>query len=496
MKNKAVVLAMMTMMIAPSVFAQGSSGAGNGGRVWVCFEPKDPRTGKRPIKSVELVDYVEARSLTTWKIDLGIDHPGVDDSNAMIELALTRLARVDFWRAAQVRKKLEEIKTRSASIDLNNKVALSKIDDATILIMPPDDEDCVERQGAFNKTDPGPMDFKYAFVKQYMEKMSDLDRAGLMLHEALYNLDAGTGAKKSDGSREMVRAVSSPMLDGFTAEFYYELAKRNTTHPTVTAAGVSYQNAVISENRPVMGTLLENHVFPTAALCSVNQKDCYDYRVEATRKVFALDVHAGVGDGVSFNFTAQGEEALAVSRGGKVKGPGVSASLDEILYANDSTLQLNSFEINQMLEGPEYSRHPIRVEKKIQVGYPSLQLLNNRIDLNQGYLVEGVEPKNGYTLIFSQKKSVHIDFQSLRRYKAYVTLAEDGHVSQLEIAPAYFSTGKVKMTDTEGQVYEQTLKDGMAFPNNAHLRRYWVIGFDADGKITHNEVVKRRENND
>ncbi|MBS1959902.1 MAG: hypothetical protein JST80_10545 [Bdellovibrionales bacterium] len=216
----------LSVLSTNPAFAQ-SGRDGHGGRAFVCYGPKDPLTGKRKPISAKLVDYEEARVLSSWTIDLGPDSPGVDDTQTMIDLALNRLYKKTPYFADKIRNKLTEIASQEKFIDLDKDgYMLALIPDAKELVDPPS-EDCVPRQAAFNRVKVGMNNYKYIFVQQFYDLLSDRDRAGLRLHEAIYNLEAELDATNSDGVREFNRAISSTQFDGLSFKEFAQLVKEN-----------------------------------------------------------------------------------------------------------------------------------------------------------------------------------------------------------------------------------------------------------------------------
>jgi hypothetical protein len=338
---------------------------GNGGRVWVCYEPKDPITGKRAIKKVELVDYVEARSITAWDINLGVDQPGIDDTETMIETALARLEMIDQWRANQIRERLKEMKDPALTkiLDLNtDQVALGKIADANILIAPADGEDCLELQGAFNKVNPGPMQFKYAFISQYLNKMSDQDRAGLYLHEALYNLEASLGATNSDSTREQVRAMSSNAFSKFTLITYATFINNNSKRPSVTDRFGSYELFSLKEDYVSSGKLLEDTTYSLAAIQTKKGESTThkSYILPSTGRKGARILMAEVKN-------ENGATEVAVAEGSNVHAPGFITNVEYISEHTVGKLHIQYAALKNIRDGHSPAQASLIVD------YPNLQ---------------------------------------------------------------------------------------------------------------------------
>lgn len=164
---------------------------GNGGDAVVCF--KEEPSGQDVIQSVELLDYYEARSLLNWPIDLG--EPTHPDSDGR-ELALRAVERMSQRHPQTAYYYRQRIAQFFSDARIEYGIDLHEIDDSNIalssnhkleknyLYLP---KGCKLVQLAIRRNKSKVPDKKtFSINGDLWKHMSPLQRAGLILHEIMY----------------------------------------------------------------------------------------------------------------------------------------------------------------------------------------------------------------------------------------------------------------------------------------------------------------------
>lgn len=172
----------------------GGSNVGNGGSGIVC------RTGNA-ITRIELFDFYEAKILRGWEPSLAYTP---DASKTIFEQALdtaqfmvdTRWKSTDPVMATYLTERLKSLPSEVIFVDQPMPLQ----DDVAAVINAP--TGCRREQIAI-ASEPYLAQRRYTVRKNYFEhpNFSNLDRAGLILHELLYRLTSSNGAKTSRGVR-------------------------------------------------------------------------------------------------------------------------------------------------------------------------------------------------------------------------------------------------------------------------------------------------------
>ncbi len=191
---KLLILA-SSVLIGLKTFA-GVKVVGNGGDAVVCYTD----SSKNQIRSVQMFDYWEQEQVLKYgKIDLGPANISVQDK---IVIATNRIAKFDPNLSAFVLKNAKNLADNIQSY-LANSYILPDIQDSNPKIIP-SKPDCFIEQFAIQYKDvqTGQRRF-YISEKLYNDvNTSNDDRAGLLLHEAIYRYAIlYREAKNSDGVR-------------------------------------------------------------------------------------------------------------------------------------------------------------------------------------------------------------------------------------------------------------------------------------------------------
>lgn len=186
-------------------FAGGSTGGGN---VVIC---NDATTGKETIR---LLDYYEGELLYDLVPELG---KGTELE--MVTTVINRLAKLDKSRAARYLKAANNFSVNTRYV---SKVTLPDIGDHAYV---PLEESCRIAQIAVQNISPFPGSKKFTIRKDYWSKLSAQDRAGLMLHEIIYEEALGMGHTNSKSSRYFNSLISSVDFASITQGEYEDRLK-------------------------------------------------------------------------------------------------------------------------------------------------------------------------------------------------------------------------------------------------------------------------------
>lgn len=186
-----------TVEQAPSSDAGGGSNVGNGGSGIIC------RDGKK-INSIELFDFYEARVMRDWSAEVDFTP---DQSKTVLQQAIdtaqylidTRWKTIDPVMATYLSLRLQEFEKDALFVDQPMPLQ----DDVAAVIAAP--AGCRREQIVIAREPDLNESARYTVRKAYFDhaSFSNLDRAGLILHELLYRLTSVNGAKTSSGVRYM-----------------------------------------------------------------------------------------------------------------------------------------------------------------------------------------------------------------------------------------------------------------------------------------------------
>lgn len=201
---KSVKLAtLLCAFIGASLFAGGSTGGGN---VVVC---KDATTGKETIR---LLDYYEGEILYDLVPELGT---GKTESD-MVTHVTDRLKSFDKKRAERYQKAADDFMANTRFV---SNVTLPNINDHAYV---PLEADCKIEQIAVQNISPFPQSKKFTIRKDFWTKLSMQDKAGLMLHEIVYEEALAIGHTNSKSARYFNSLISSSKFSKYTAAEYQD----------------------------------------------------------------------------------------------------------------------------------------------------------------------------------------------------------------------------------------------------------------------------------
>jgi hypothetical protein len=206
-QSKAVWLLLVAALPqAPSAWAGGASG-GNGGDVVVCR-----RAGK--IRSIELLDYFEARVQRKLSQDLGPNSLSVAEK---VNRIIDRLAVLSPIRAESYRKAANAF---MANANFVYGTSLVDIPDSGHLVFP---AGCAVEQIAIQDPPEFPEDKLYLINGDLWNLLSKNNQAGLILHEIIYTEALKYNHPDSKHVRYFNSKLVSPDYNPNSFKQYYDL---------------------------------------------------------------------------------------------------------------------------------------------------------------------------------------------------------------------------------------------------------------------------------
>jgi hypothetical protein len=199
--NISVLTAAALLLASFSAFGEGDE-RGNGGDAVVCRD----QAGK--IQKALLLDYYEAKELRKIPINLGQE----GTFSQKIVHVLSRLERVAPRRAEKYR---EWFNTFFSEAELPSGIDLETIPDSNHVFVP---HGCKVEQLAIRRNPERPEDKRYIINKDFWEKLSEDDKAGLVLHELIYREMSDLGEKDSVSSRYLNSILSSEAVEKLSLE--------------------------------------------------------------------------------------------------------------------------------------------------------------------------------------------------------------------------------------------------------------------------------------
>jgi hypothetical protein len=241
---KALLLGLILLSHASMTFA-GSEGVG-GGNLIVCRDPN------KVITSLELLDYYEARTRRKLVIDLNNDEGTLSST---IDVALKRLSRLMPMKAQELKEKADAFNENAEFIP---GVQLEKVDDSYHIFIP---DGCAAEQVAVQQEPEFTADKRYIVSKDLWDQMSIKDKAGLILHEIIYNEARKNGATNSIGTRALNSLLASPKMETMSFKDFFLFL------PKELKFGIEYLGAYINvgdfndNGTPRMFTLIQDATF-------------------------------------------------------------------------------------------------------------------------------------------------------------------------------------------------------------------------------------------
>jgi hypothetical protein len=175
--------------------AMASTREGNSGFVIICPQSLDSLGGE----DIDLLDFYEGRDQHGYEI------VGGGSKEELLNKWMDRLQEVDPQRATFYRERVENFSRRHQVGDY----ALTGLIDRGPIRMPADSNCSVAQIAQRMASRNGLDDESFFIVKNLWNRLSELSRAGLILHEIIYAEAIDQGHKNSDATRRLVAWIAS-----------------------------------------------------------------------------------------------------------------------------------------------------------------------------------------------------------------------------------------------------------------------------------------------
>jgi hypothetical protein len=202
---------------------------GNGGGVVVC---RDPET--QAIQSVELLDFYEAKVIQSRVLDMG---EKTIPWTEKIETVFKKLDRLSPTRSKKYRKIYERFFNEAKMIPNAN---LTYIDDAANIVLP---LGCTKEQASILKTPEFPGEKRYTMSQFLWDKMDNDSKAGLILHEIIYQEGLAWDHKNSKPTRFLTGLLTSTEINQYTPDLFSKLVL------DIGFYAIDFYGTMISENK-------------------------------------------------------------------------------------------------------------------------------------------------------------------------------------------------------------------------------------------------------
>lgn len=184
----------------------GGDWVGNGGNVIACGS------------SLRLLDYFEAEEQRGIPLDLGPKHMSFQQK---VYYVLHRLEDVNPTRAKMYKKWFRTFDQETQWFFVGKFLPIR---DSGVVIIP---EECEIKQVAMQRPNAliMPGDQRYVIDLRLFEKLSEEDKAGLVLHELIYREAIELGIASSPGVRYFNQVVSSNLMKKFDSRMMLDLVR-------------------------------------------------------------------------------------------------------------------------------------------------------------------------------------------------------------------------------------------------------------------------------
>ena len=195
----------MLILVGSSAFAKSGNEVGNGGDVVICLSSKN-------IRSVELFDFFEFNNQHGEVI---INRVG--SKELIANSILTQLHAHDIKLATILQNRLSTFLNQTQFVPNGSLV---NIEDSNNLITPIK-KNCTIEQGAILKKKVLLNDKKFLINESLWDQLSETHKAGLMLHELIYEYFSDLGEKDSVNARALNTFLFSKKLALISTEEYW-----------------------------------------------------------------------------------------------------------------------------------------------------------------------------------------------------------------------------------------------------------------------------------
>ena len=238
---------------------------GNGGGTVVC------RDTKHQIKSIELLDFYEARTLRDMKLDLD-RIPG--DWKAKAQGVIARIQAKSEFHFQLYQAWLDRFESNRKLLE---GVEFSTVPDSGYIGVP---KGCQFEQAALQRKPIFSGDARYYLNAELWTAMDETQRAGLVLHEIIYREALAYGQEDSIRSRYLTGLYASQDFADLKQINYWKVLEQAHFETTDVAAGDEFKNAVVttldtrrlwqlgSDETPPTAMKLEGRYLVEVGLCS------------------------------------------------------------------------------------------------------------------------------------------------------------------------------------------------------------------------------------
>lgn len=202
------MLSVLNLVLTSSLSFAGGDWVGNGGNVLECA----------PTEKVQLLDYFEGEQLRHITVDLGT---GATYQEKVL-FALDRLRVVNPTRAAQYRLWFQSFAEETQWFSQGKFLPIR---DSGAVIIP---AECEIRQIAIQRPEDlmMPVDKRYVIDLRLWSRLSEADKAGLILHELIYREGIENGQSSSPRVRYFNQILSSSKILTYDSPRLLNLVKQ------------------------------------------------------------------------------------------------------------------------------------------------------------------------------------------------------------------------------------------------------------------------------
>lgn len=183
----------------------GGNEVGNGGDVIVCRE-------KGEIKSIQLLDFYESTIKNQKEISTTLT-----DENSILKEVQSRIFLIDPKRGELFERKIQAFHQETHFLE---NAKLVDIPDSFHIVLPKAKDCKLEQIAILDKSQKDPKK-KFIIDKNLWEKLGPLDKAGLVMHETVYDLFADLGEKNSIKAR----SYNSFIFGTYDSKEYWKFVK-------------------------------------------------------------------------------------------------------------------------------------------------------------------------------------------------------------------------------------------------------------------------------
>lgn len=240
-----------------SSIVMDSAVVGNGGDVVVCYD------ATHKIVSAELLDYYEARELSVPAVILEMGDAQLSWQKK-VEVVLRRLSKLDPTRQLKYLKRaqqfvMDETSGMAPDAIFKRNITLKDTDDSYHIAVP---DGCQVEQVAIQIHNDLPGRPTFTIDRELWDLLDEANKAGLVLHEIIYEELLSLGAKNSYNARYANSSLAGEQFKKTTQSEYFSFWKH--VHPDLKVDRFIYDGKVFSGAEPKFytdGKLQSGYVF-------------------------------------------------------------------------------------------------------------------------------------------------------------------------------------------------------------------------------------------